>query len=31
LDPQPTSKLPWIIGAGVLVLILVALAAFLAL
>jgi hypothetical protein len=31
LDPPPKSKLPWIIGAGVLVLILAALAAFLVL
>jgi len=31
LDPPPTSKVPWIIGAVVLVLILAALAAFLVL
>jgi hypothetical protein len=31
LDPPPKSKLPWIIGAVVLVLILAALAAFLVL
>jgi hypothetical protein len=30
LDPAPKSKLPWIIGAVVLVMILAALAAFLA-